>query len=450
MAGRPSQHQILAVWMNGERVGEWQFSPRTGHAFSYDSQWLVNPLRRPLSLSLPLEQGVESFTGARVEYFFDNLLPDSAEIRKRLSHKFGSGTHTFELLQQIGRDCVGAVQLLPQDVDSPNVRHIEAEPVTDAQVERILDQTVSEPVPGIAEDEDFRISIAGAQEKTALLWHRNRWCKPLGATPTTHILKLPLGEVGGMRADFTTSVENEWLCAELAREFGLPVAECQMAAFGRYKVLVVKRFDRRLIEGKWWARLPQEDFCQVNGLPNEMKYEDKGGPGMRNILGTLRGSDTAEMDRQQFLSTQLLFWLLAAPDGHAKNFSLFLETAGRYRLTPLYDIMSAWPIIGDGPRQIQWKKVKLAMAVRSQNAHYKMSTIQRRHWNEVAKANGVGGSFEPIIQRFITRAPSAIAAVAERLPRGFPQIVSDRVFEGVLRQVERLDQQGKISGQSES
>jgi len=169
---------------------------------------------------------------------------------------------------------------------------------------------------------------------------------------------------------------------------------------------------------------------------------------MRNILGTLRGSDTAELDRQQFLSTQLLFWLLAAPDGHAKNFSLFLEVAGRYRLTPLYDIMSAWPIIGDGPRQIQWKKVKLAIAVRSQNAHYKMTAIQRRHWSEVAKANGVGESFEPTIHRFITQAPSVIAAVAKRLPRGFPQAVSDRIFEGILGQVRRLDQQGKASGQS--
>jgi serine/threonine-protein kinase HipA len=429
--------------MNGERVGEWQFSARSGHVFRYDSQWLVNSFRRPLSLSLPLGQGTQALTGPRVEYFFDNLLPDSADIRRRLSHKFGSGTRTFELLEQIGRDCVGAVQLLPQGADPPDVRRIEAEPVTDAQVERILDQTVTEPVPGVAEEEDFRISIAGAQEKTALLWHRNRWCKPLGTTPTTHILKLPLGEVGGMRADFTTSVENEWVCGELAREFGLPVAECQIATFGRYKVLVVRRFDRRLIDGKWWARLPQEDFCQVYGLPNEMKYEDQGGPGMRNILGTLRGSDTAELDRQQFLSTQLLFWILAAPDGHAKNFSLFLEAGERYRLTPLYDIMSAWPIIGDGAKQIQWKKLKLAMAVRSKNAHYKMTTIQRRHWNEAAKANGVGESFESTIQRFIAQAPKAIEKVSKRLPPGFPQVVSERIFEGILSQVKRLDQQGK-------
>lgn len=445
MAGRPSHHQTLMVLMNGESVGEWQFSPRAGHVFRYDEQWLTNPVRRPLSLSLPLEQGNERLTGPRVESFFDNLLPDSFEIRKRLSHKFSSGTRAMDLLEKIGRDCVGAVQLLPPDVDPPDVRRIDAEPLTDAQVERILDQTITEPAPGIREDEDLRISIAGAQEKTALLWHQNQWCRPLGTTPTTHILKLPLGEVGGMRADFTTSVENEWLCAQLAREFELPVAGCQIATFGRYKVLVVERFDRRLIDNTWWARLPQEDLCQASGLPSDKKYEDKGGPGMRDILGILRGSDTPEHDRQQFLSTQLLFWLLAAPDGHAKNFSLFLETRGRYKLTPLYDIMSAWPVIGNGPKQFQWQKMKLAMAVRTNNAHYKMATIQRRHWNEVAKINGVGESFESVIQRFIAQAPIAIEAVAKKLPAGFPQVVSDAIFAGIRAQVERLEQQGRIA-----
>jgi serine/threonine-protein kinase HipA len=430
--------------MNGERVGEWQSSPNTGHTFRYEERWLANPLRRPLSLSLPMEQGTERLTGPSVEWFFDNLLPDSSAIRKRLSHKFGSGTRTMDLLEEIGRDCVGAVQLLLPDADPPNVRRIQAEALADADVEHILDQTISEPARGV-EEEDLRISIAGAQEKTALLWHQNRWCKPLGPTPTTHIFKLPLGEVGGMRADFTTSVENEWICAELAREFGLPVAGSRIATFGRHKVLIVDRFDRRLVDQKWWARLPQEDFCQVSGVPSESKYEDKGGPGMRDILSVLRGSDTPVADRQQFLSAQLLFWLLAAPDGHAKNFSLFLEPEGRYKLTPLYDIMSAWPVIGDGPKRFQWQKLKLAMAVRTRNAHYKMSTIQRRHWNEVAKTNGMGEDFETVIRQFISRAPVAIEAVAKRIPPGFPHVVCDTIFEGVRSQVKRLDQQGKIT-----
>ncbi len=426
------------MWMNGEHVGEWAFSTHGGHSFRYQERWLGNALRRPLSLSLPLEQGTDPQTGPRVEAFFDNLLPDSVDIRRRLSHKFGTGTRAIELLEKIGRDCAGAIQLLPIDAQPPDIHRIEAEALTNAQVERLLDQTVTEPAPGVSDEEHLRISIAGAQEKTALLWHGNQWCRPLGPTPTTHIFKLPLGEVGGMRADFSTSVENEWLCAEIAREFGQPVAQCQIAIFGRHKVLVVERFDRRMIDNTWWARLPQEDFCQVSGIPGEQKYEERGGPGMSTILGVLRGSDTPEGDRRRFLAAQLLFWLLASPDGHAKNFSIFIGPHGRYRLTPLYDIMSAWPVIGDGPKMFQWQKVKLAMAVRSKNAHYRMARIQRRHWNTVAKTNGLGEDFEPVIQQFINQAPRVVEAVSARLPPGFPAGVSGPIFKGLVEQTDRL------------
>ena len=438
MAGRPSNRRTLAVWMNGEHVGEWTFSPSGGHGFRYDELWLGNPLRRPLSLSLPLEQGTHQSTGPRVEAFFDNLLPDSVDIRRRLSHKFGTGIRAIDLLEKIGRDCVGAIQLLPVDAYPPDIHRIDAEALTNVQVERLLDQTLTEPAPGIQDDEDLRISIAGAQEKTALLWHQNQWCKPLGPTPTTHIFKLPLGEVGGMRADFSTSVENEWLCAEIIREFGQPVANCQIAIFGRYKVLIVERFDRRMVSNTWWARLPQEDFCQVSGIPSEHKYEEYGGPGISTILGVLRGSDVPEADRRKFLTAQLLFWLLAAPDGHAKNFSIFIEPEGRYRLTPLYDIMSAWPVIGDCPKMFQWQKVKLAMALRTKNPHYRMAHIQRRHWNEVAKTNGMGEDFEPVIQQLIAQTPRVLEVVSARLPAGFPTAVSEPIFSGLIAQAKRL------------
>jgi serine/threonine-protein kinase HipA len=134
-----------------------------------------------------------------------------------------------------------------------------------------------------AGDDPLRISIAGAQEKTALLRMDGQWCRPLGATPTTHILKLPLGLVGGRRLDLSESVYNEWLCAQLLRELGLPVATTDIGHFDDQTVLVVERFDRQwqdVMPQRWIARIPQEDFCQVLGLPSEDKYEAQGGPGM--------------------------------------------------------------------------------------------------------------------------------------------------------------------------
>ena len=108
-----------------------------------------------------------------------------------------------------------------------------------------------------------------------------------------------------------------------------------MEAFGGQKALVVERFDRKLASnGNWYIRLPQEDFCQATGTPPDLKYESDGGPGIAGILEVLRGSERAAADRSNFMRTQLLFWVLAAIDGHAKNFSIFLLLGSAYRLTP--------------------------------------------------------------------------------------------------------------------
>ncbi len=442
MAGRPSKVRVLDAWMNGELVGAWIIQAQ-GHHFRYADTWLGSPSARPLSLSLPLSQGTTPFTGERVEYYFDNLLPDSPDIRKRVAMRFGAvSTRAFDLIEKIGRDCAGAVQLMAGGSTPPDVHQINATPLSESDVERLIDDTIVAPGPGSVKDEDgLRISLAGAQEKTALLLHEGKWCLPRGATPTTHILKLPMGQVGRSRADFSTSVEIEWLCSRLANAFGLQAAPCHIERFGRHKVLVVERFDRALL-GNWWARLPQEDFCQVLGVPSSLKYENQGGPGMSAILDKLRGSARAISDREHFLASQVLFWLLAAPDGHAKNFSIFIERQGAYRLTPLYDILSAWPVIGDGPNSFQWQKVSMAMAVRAGNTHYKMSEILRRHWNATAKANAVGADFEATMVRLLALAPKAIAEVQAQLPDDFPAQVSDTIFEGVLRQAESLRRQG--------
>jgi serine/threonine-protein kinase HipA len=286
-------------------------------------------------------------------------------------------------------------------------------------------------------EEALRFSLAGAQEKTALLFHRGRWCRPRGATPTTHILKLPLGLVGNLQADMQDSVENEWLCARILRAFGLPVTRCEIARFGSRKVLVVERFDRAWQSRRWIARLPQEDFCQALGLPPRLRYEADGGPGTREILRVLAGSARSAEDRRAFVKAQIVFWLLAATDGHAKNFSLFHERGGTYRLTPLYDVLSAWPIIGPGPRQLAWQKARLAMAVRNRSAHWKLKDIQPRHWDAVAREAGFGDA-QALLHEVCQQVPAVLTAVNAQLPPGFPVRVSNRILTGLERQAARL------------
>jgi serine/threonine-protein kinase HipA len=443
----------LNVWMNGELVGEWS-TLRTGTpVFRYAEAWTESPRARALSLSLPITADRE-LRGAIVDNYFENLLPDSIEIRRRMRTRFGARSLSpFDLLSAAGRDCVGAVQLLPPDLTPTGWDRIEATSLSHAQVEQELRRVVA-PALGQTEDsdEEFRISLAGAQEKTALLYMAGKWFRPRGATPTTHMLKLPLGLIGGFRGDFTDSVENEWFCSQLLRELGLPVADSDIATFGTQKVLVVTRFDRRWIgvdpdavakrrfepsKGQWIARLPQEDFCQATGMPPNQKYETDGGPSIEDGLSILAGSEDPEADKTTFVLAQLAFWLLAATDGHAKNFSLHHMSGGRYRMTPLYDVLSAWPIIGRGASQLAQPKVRLAMSLRSTRRHYKLDEIQNRHWQTLAARSAVPHLWDRMIE-LASAVDAALERVENRLPKAFPARVAASIAAGTRKQAKRF------------
>jgi HipA-like protein len=273
----------LNVWMNGELVGVWRVD-RGSHSFTYEPAWLESPKARSLSLSLPITASRE-IRGAVVAHYFDNLLPDNDEIRERLAQRFDTASSAaFQLLAAFGRDCVGAVQLLPEDMQPEGWNRIHTQALDDEQIVAILRAV---PTLGVTNDGDedlFRISIAGAQEKP--------WCAA-------------------------------------------------------------------------WEEV------------------QRGGPGMKACLQLLQGSADPQ-DLRLFQLTQLAFWLLGATDGHAKNFSIFLQPGDSYVMTPLYDILSMWPYAGEGPRQFRRKKAGLAMAVRSKNAHYSFDEIQTRHWHQLA------------------------------------------------------------------
>lgn len=150
------------------------------------------------------------YRGSIVSSFFENLLPDSSEIRQRIKNRYRAASlSAFDLLTEIGRDCVGALQILPEDSIPLNSEPIKGRPLDEHEIANILKGLVNKGLGQTINEEEFRISLAGAQEKTALLYYQNQWFVPYGATPSTHILKLPLGKIGGIGLDITGSVENE-------------------------------------------------------------------------------------------------------------------------------------------------------------------------------------------------------------------------------------------------
>lgn len=430
--------------MNGELVGVWYPTRSNTAVFEYDPKWRESPRARALSLSLPFLPGNQPHRGNHVAAWFDNLLPESREIRERIATRFHTRSlQPFDLLAAIGRDCVGAVQIMPSGTDPGDVRRINGRELADADVAKVLRETTAPPFFGHDEAAELRISVAGAQEKTALLRIGDQWLLPHGATPTTHILKLPLGLIGHLRADMQDSVENEWLCIHFLAALGLPVAEVEIARFrddlGEVKVLVVERFDRLFTEregdseSRWIVRLPQEDFCQATGTPPQLKYESEkdGGPGISRILPLLLAGDQPEYDAITFAKAQLVFWLLAAPDGHAKNFSIFLKRNG-YSMTPLYDVLSAWPVIGNGPNEWAYQKAELAMAIRGGRPYRRLSQISVRHWEKLAAETGAPDAFNQMVS-LVEGADVALETVQGLLPASFPEHVWTRISKGVLQ-----------------
>lgn len=433
---RSRTHSRLGVYQNGEIVGYLSKQPSGAIEFIYADEWLSNERAYPVSLSLPLRE--DPFRGAPVVAVFENLLPDSESLRSRVAEKVGAdGTDAYSLLAQIGRDCVGALQFFPEDADInfSDLHSINGEEIDDEEIEGLLNNLARVPL-GLDREHDFRISVAGAQEKTALLFKNDKWLRPSGTTPTTHILKTQIGKLPN-GVDLSNSVENEFYGLAVMEAFGLPVNKAEIKTFGKTKSLVIERFDRRWTKEGALLRVPQEDFCQALSIPPSRKYQsdlrpkDEKQPSMVEILNLLKGSDRPAEDQKAFLKAQIIFWLIGATDGHAKNFSIFLGAGGRFMLTPFYDVLTAQPFFDT--HQIQKKQMKMAMSV-GDNNHYKMEEIHSRHFIQTAKKASLPDYIaKDALEEISSKVEISIKSIEENLPGGFPEEIHASVISSMKR-----------------
>lgn len=327
----------LTVYLHGERVGA--LTDADEPVFTYHDAWLAAAAPVPLSRQLPLRS--EAFSGRVVRGFFGGLLPE-ADARERIAAILGiSSGNDFALLERIGGECAGAVSLLLEEMPFPSIDHGNLRWLSEVELAAIVQILPQRPL--LAGDVGLRLSLAGAQVKLPVVIDTSptdgRWraALPLDGTPSTHIIKPEPARFPGL-------VANEAWCLALARHLGLDAAEAWSESIGEVPCLIVKRYDRETA-GDTVRRLHQEDFCQAMGYPATRKYQQEGGPSLRECFSLVRDWSTAPvLDINRLLGAVIFAAVTGNADAHGKNYS-FLYSAGTRRMAPLYDQVCtlAWP-----------------------------------------------------------------------------------------------------------
>jgi len=316
--GRKSKTIKLNVYIQGNLIGIYVKAPDGSTSFTYDPTWVDHGFA--ISQSLPLV--TVPYKGDSAKIYFENLLPDLKEARELIATKIhANSSDHFDLLDAIGHDCVGA--LLFSKILSANEAKDQpprGEILSDKKIGNIIRNLKSYPLGMNNDQADFRISLAGVQEKTALLFLKNKWQRPIGTTPTTHILK-PAMKFETFGLDMRSSVHNEYFCMKLCKEFNLKVAEVEIKSFDGELALVVKRFDRYEKDGIIYRR-PIEDMCQALGYFSNKKYQSDQGPCVSELISILSTSVNREKDLETFFKSLVVFFVMGAIDGHAKNYSI--------------------------------------------------------------------------------------------------------------------------------
>ncbi len=388
----------LAIWLDGTQVAVVS-RIRNRLRMSYTIDALERfPLGTPLlSLSMPLTD--EPYPQGLVSAFLDGLLPEG-ESRRVIARDFGLPENdTFGLIRALGRDCAGALVIQPvDDPPPPFATTVTAELLTDDEIAGLVANLRSAPL-GVGGR--VRISLAGVQEKLLLTrMPDGRWGRPVDGTPSTHILKPEV-------AAYPHTVENEAFCMRMAQRLGIVAAGIETIVIGGRKLIVVERYDRSVDPDGRVHRFHQEDFCQAIGVPPSRKYQEDGGPSLRQMAGIVQAV-ASFASVEALLRIVALNIVLGNGDAHAKNFSLVYDSPGRLRLAPAYDLMST----------LAYGDSRLAMYI--DNVRRMDRVTADRIVNE---AVGWGMSrlrATDIIDQLIDAVPSAIEWAADETP-GFPE-----------------------------
>jgi serine/threonine-protein kinase HipA len=327
----------LDVYLHNNLTGHLIQDEHGQTLFEYARDWLKNPNAIPLSISLPLQEGM--FGEKYCKPFFAGVLPEAAK-RKLIARNLGiSANNDFSMLEQIGGECAGAITFLSAGTklseEGGNYR-----PLSSSELEQILIELPKRPL--MAGESGVRLSLAGAQDKIAVCKKGSNLFLPLDNAPSSHIIKPDIEDYNGI-------VFNEAFCMKLAARMGLPVADVTIEKAGNIDYLLIARYDRiakSADDKSELDRIHQEDFCQALGIVPERKYQAEGGPSVKDCFDLVRKvSSLPVLDLGHLLDAVIFNFLIGNHDAHGKNFSLLYRTQdksgsiGKIRLAPLYDLI---------------------------------------------------------------------------------------------------------------
>lgn len=357
----------LLAWI-GDRLLGHLYDDNGVWSFRYADDWAAFDL----CPNLPRAQGsiVDNSSQRPVQWYFDNLLPEEGQRQLLAADARLEASDTFALLAYYGAESAGSVTLLPPGEALPSGA---LHPLTDEALARRI---AAMPRLPLTHEAHKRMSLAGAQHKLAVVLKGGELYEPVGAAPSTHILKPDHPE----RA-FAHSVINEWFCMRLAARVGVAVPNVSRH-YVPQPVYLIERFDRQA-QGDTWQRLHSIDACQMLGLDRHFKYQ----AGSIERLVQLLGLTTAPAVTRTRLFNWLLFnVLIGNTDAHLKNISFLVGPRGQ-QLSPFYDLLSTAVYETRAFDQDRWPQATTLAWPLLGESH--LARIDRQHLLDAAEALGL-------------------------------------------------------------
>jgi serine/threonine-protein kinase HipA len=349
-------------------------------------------------------------SGTKDHDYFANLLPEGL-ARDDIARYHGvSGDNDFELLRLLGRDCAGALAIVPPGEEPPSIQDAHYEALTPEALARIVN--APSPLAALIEEGDGRLSFPGAQRKWAVMQDEEGLWLPCGGAASTHLLKLPSDRYKDLPL-------NEAFTTHVASRLGLEVA---MVEPYREGCSLSARFDRMRDGSGTVMRLHQEDFCQAMGISAKAKYEEEGGPGISSAATLLREvSGQASKDILSLTRWQVVNVVIGNTDGHGKNLSLLFDADAKgIHLSPHYDMVCT--------RAYSGLSRNLAMKVGKVTDP---GLVGRPQWKQMAEAMDVRNSMvESIVEEVATSAREHTHEWAE-------EFIERYGGEGIVRKIEK-------------